>query len=514
MVKGKIMNLNRTLLVGWMLCLAWNMTVAGEKPLTFQQSFQRDEPRLITQLPRVEKWLDDQTYLAYPGSEGSGTAILYKVDARSGAESPFMDWKALSASLPKGLSLERPVERSADYTKALLEKDNDLYFYDISRQQLKHLTHTPAKENTPHLSPNQQWVAFTRDHDLFVVETTSGQEKQLTFDGSETILNGWASWVYYEEILGRRSQYCAFWWSPNSEMIAFLRFDDTPVPQFTLVKADGVHGEVETQRYPKAGDPNPKVRLGIAHVRTGKIVWVDTDPEADHYIAWPFWTPDSKQLLFQWMNRGQDHLILYSAAPETGVNNMVYEERQPSWVEFFEDITFVDGGKSFLLRSNVDGWSHLYHYSMDGKLIKRITQGNWDVRGVEHVDEKNQVVYFSAADMNPVEKHLYRIGLNGKNLRRLTTETGSHTCSVSPHGRFFIDTHNSAAQPSRMVLKDQKGAVLRTIADQKLPLMDEYKLGVTEMFTISSGDGYDLPAKWTLPPDLDFDKKYPVLFEI
>ncbi len=508
------MKLKRKIICAWVLCSAFTVSVAGEKPLTFQQSFLRGEPRLMTQLPRIEKWLDDQTYLAYPGGEGRGNAVLYKVDVRSGAETPFMDWKALSASLPKGLSLERPLARSADLNRALLEKDDDLYYYDISLQQLKQLTRTPAKENTPRLSPDQQWVAYTRDNNLFVTGVTSGVEKQLTLDGSATILNGWASWVYYEEILGRRSQYCAFWWSPNSEMIAFLRFDDATVPVFTLVKADGIHGELEVQRYPKAGDANPKVRLGIAHVRTGRIVWVDTDAEADHYLAWPFWTPDSRQLLFQWMNRGQDHLVLYSAVPETGVKKLIYEERQPSWVEFFEDITFVDGGKSFLLRSNVDGWSHLYHYRVDGTLIRRITRGNWDVRGIEHVDEKKQVIYFSAADMNPVEKHLYRIDFSGKNMRRLTAETGAHTCSVSPHGRFFIDTYNSAAQPGRMVLKEQKGAVLRTIADQKLPAMDEYNLGVTEMFTIPSGDGYDLPAKWTLPPDLDFDKKYPVLFQI
>ncbi len=497
-----------------MIQAVYALGFAADKNLTLQQAFLRDEPRLLKPLPRIETWLDDRTWLAYPAAEMRGNTLLMKVDAVTGAETVFRDWKALSAALPEGFSLERVLERSTDYDKALLEKDNDLYFYDITSSALKRLSETPAAEKTPRFSPDHRRVAFTRDNNLFVTEIASGQEKQLTFDGSATLLNGWASWVYYEEILGRRSQYCAFWWSPNSEMIAFLRFDDSPVPEFTLVKADGIHGEIEVQRYPKAGDPNPGVRLGIAHVRTGDIVWVDSDPEADHYIAWPLWTPDSKQLFFQWMNRGQDHLVIYSAVPESGVIKKVHEERQPSWVEFFEDITFVGDGKNFLLRSTVDGWSHLYLYDINGKLIRRLTQGDWDVRAIERVDEKNRVVYFSAADRDPVEKHLYRVDLNGKNWRRLTTGTGSHTCSVSPHGRHVIDTHSSATEPGRMVLRDHQGRLLRTLAEQRTPLLEEYRLGKTEMFTIPSGDGYDLPAKWTLPPDLDLNKKYPVLFEI
>ena len=137
-------------------------------------------------------------------------------------------------------------------------------------------------------------------------------------------------------------------------MIAFLWFDDSVTPTFPLYRADGTHGELEIERYPKPGDPNPKVKLGIAHLESKEIVWIDTDVDADQYVAWPFWTPDSKQLFFQWMNRGQDHIILYSADPATGQKKLIHEEKQSSWVEFFEDLYFFKNGSGFLLRSDVD----------------------------------------------------------------------------------------------------------------------------------------------------------------
>ncbi|MGQ9561796.1 MAG: S9 family peptidase [Candidatus Oleimicrobiaceae bacterium] len=489
---------------------------AQKKLLTYKQAYEGGEPRLLGQLPRVEGWLDDTHYLERSSQgEGQETKLrLMKVDAATGEATVFLDYEQLNAKLPSGFFLQAAVDHTADYTGFLLHHRDDLYCFCATDGLFKRLTATPGEEKNARFSPDGTKVAYTRDNNLFVLDIRSGLEHQLTNDGSDTVYNGWASWVYYEEILGRASRYAAFWWAPNSQMVAFLRFDDGPVPTFPLFRADGVHGELEITRYPKAGDPNPYVKLGIAHVDEGKIVWVDMDEKADHYIAWPFWTQDSKQLLFQWMNRGQDHLKLLAADPSTGKVHQVYEERQPAWVEFFQDLYFFRDGSGFLLRSSVDGWYHLYLYDMEGKLKRRLTAGEFTVSSISLVDETHRVVYFLGAPKGLPESHLYRVGLDGKGLQRLTSAPGAHRCTVSPQGSFFLDTYSSIEHPSRMELRTTDGALVRTLGDTKLDLLDEYALGRVELFTIPAGDGFDLPAVWVLPPDFDPAKRYPVLFEV
>jgi len=488
---------------------------AQKKKLTYQQVYQRGEPRLLGSLPRIEGWLDDHHYLLVKSDPEDKTKTrLVKVDAATGEESTFLDYQALNEKLPEGFDIQKSAARTDDFGSFLFERKGDLYCFFPQTGMFKRLTATHAPEKNPKFSPNGKYVAYTRDHNLYVIEIETGLEHQLTSDGSELVYNGWASWVYYEEILGRPSRYAAFWWAPNSEMIAFLRFDDSPVPEFPIFRADGVHGELEIQHYPKSGDPNPEVKLGIAHLESGKTVWVDIDENADHYVAWPFWTPDSKQLFFQWMNRGQDHTKIYAADPATGDKTAIYDEKQASWVEFFTDLYFFKDGSGFLLRSDKDGWSHLYYHDLSGRLKRRLTKGEWSVRDIALVDEENQAVYFRRTVNNATETHLYRVDLDGKHLERLTTSPGTHRCRLSPGGSYFIDTYSSITQPSRMELKSTDGQSIRSLGDQKLALMDEYDLGKVELFTIPSGDGYDLPAVWVLPPDFDASRKYPIIFRV
>lgn len=496
--------------------LSVGTSFAQKKKLTYAQAYQGAGPRLLGDLPRLQGWLDDDHYLEFKSEkEGDETkSCLMKVNAATGEETIFMDYDAYKDKLPEGFSLQRPTGRTEDYTGFVFERKNDLYCFSRKTGVFKQLTSTPSEEKNPTFSPDGKKIAYTRDHDLYVLDVETGLEHQLTSDGSDTIYNGWAAWVYFEEILGRGSQYSAFWWAPSSEMIAFLRFDDRLVPTFPLYRADGVHGELEIAHYPKPGDPNPKVRLGIAHLEKGSIVWVDTDENADHYVAWPFWTPDSKQLFFQWMKRSQDNIKIYVADPETGKKKEIYNEKQSSWVTFFQDLTFFQDGSGFLLHSDVDGWAHLYIYDMNGVLKKRLTEGAWSVRSIALVDEKNKTIYFHGSQKKSTESHLYSVDFTGKNLKQLTKAEGSHRCQVSAGGTYFIDSYSNIRQPTRMELWSTKAKSIRTLGDQKLPLMDEYDLDKVELFTIPSGDGYDLPAVWTLPPDFDKSKKYPVIFSI
>ncbi|MFQ5750522.1 MAG: S9 family peptidase [bacterium] len=497
------------------LCAIVTTGWTQKKMLTYQQVYRRGEPKLLGSLPRIQGWLDDQHYLELKSDKEDKTKTqLMKVNAATGEESIFLDYQALNEKLPKGFTMQRSAARTKDFTGFVFNQKNDLYYFSIRTEEFKRLTATASPENNPKFSPDGKLIAYTREHNLYVIEVATGLEHQLTNDGSDVVYNGWASWVYYEEILGRSSRYAAFWWAPNSEMIAFMRFDDSPVPEFPIFRADGVHGELEIEHYPKPGDANPMVRLGVVHLETGKIDWVDVDEHADHYVAWPFWTPDSKQLFFQWMNRGQDHIKIYSADPLTGEKTEIYDETQISWVDFFTDLYFFKDGSGFLLRTDKDGWSHLYLHDLTGHLKRRLTKGAWRVSNIELVDEKNKTIYFRHTLNNATETHLSRVSFDGKNLKRLTNIAGNHRCMISPAGSYFIDTYSNIKQPTKMDLVSTDGKFIRTLGDQKLALLDEYDLGKVELFTIPSGDGYDLPAIWTLPPNLDKTQKYPVIFQI
>lgn len=486
---------------------------AQDKSLTFNQVYMFGEPRILKQLPRLQGWFDDEHYLMQ--KRDATTSAIVKVDTKTGEETIVLDFNLINPNLDEAeLTAEENIGITKDYTGLLFYDDNDLFFYSVTKNKVTRLTENKDEEKNPMLSPDGKKVAFTRNRDLYVIDVESAKETRLTNDASEVVYNGYASWVYMEEIIGRSLNYRAFWWAPNSEMIAFLRFDDTPVPKFPLYKADGVHGELEWEHYPKPGDPNPLVKMGIAHINTSKIVWIDEDENADQYTAWPFWTPDSKELFYQVLNRDQNDLQILSANPETGKNRMVYQEKSNSWVEFFEDIYILKNNKGFILRSELDGWRHLYYYDMNGKLKKQLTNGQWNVSEIVLVEEKNERIYFEANKGNRLETHLFAVDFNGKNLEQLTKIAGTHNVNVSPAGKYFYDTYSDANTPQKLEVFDSKGKLVKNISDRKTKLFDEYKLGKVELFDIKTEDGFELPAMWILPTDFDLNKKYPVLFSV
>ena len=483
------------------------------KKITYEQAYQNKEPVLLKQMT-IPSWLDDQNYLLRERDEKTRAIRLMKVFAETGEKTLYLDYGALEKDLPAGFDASRHVEASPDYSRLIYNSQNDLYLYMPKTLQFKQLTATPAEEQNPRLSPDAKYLAYTRGNNLYVLDLDGGLEHQITGDGSETVYNGWASWVYYEEILGRSSRYAAFWWSPDSRKIVFLRFDDGPVPKFHIVRSSGVHGDLEIKRYPKSGDPNPRVKLGIASLTENEIVWADFDENADHYVAWPVWLPAGDRLTVQWMNRGQDNIKIYAIDLKTGEKEEIYDEKQPAWVEFFEDLYFFEDGSGFLLRSDLDGWRHLYYYDLAGKLKARLTEGPWQVASIELVDEKNGWVYFHANKENSAAPDLYRVRLDGRGLVRLTKEPGSHRTQVCPGGTYFIDAHSSAATLARQDLYRTDGTFVRNIDQGSTPELAEYVLGKKELFTIPTEDGFELPAYWILPPDFDQNRKYPVLFQV
>ena len=355
-------------------------------------------------------------------------------------------------------------------------------------------------------------VSFVRENNLYVEDLSmQRRERALTRDGSAKILNGRLDWVYQEELYGR-GNFGAYWWSPDSTSIAFLRFDENPVPEFTVVDHIPYRQNVELTPYPKAGDPNPHVKLGVVNAAGGDIRWVDTYKyqPADMLISRVAWTPDSKKVVYQAQNREQTFLDLNFADARDGKSTNIIHETSKAWVAINENPIWLKDG-TFLWASERDGWEHLYHYSADGKLLRQVTDGKWEVRSIQGVDEQNGFIYFTGTQHSHIAPNGYRIKLDGTGLQRLTTTAGSHRIDVSPTYNYFIDVWSDLNTPSQVRLFDASGKLVRVIAENKVDALKQYKLGTPELLQVKTRDGFVMEAMMIKPPDFDPRKKYPVM---
>ncbi|MBI5021574.1 MAG: S9 family peptidase [Ignavibacteriales bacterium] len=494
------------------LCVVSFSTAQEKKSLTFDQIFKNSEPKLIQLLPTISSWADDDHYLETKKKDG--IEKVYSVDALTGKETLYRDINQYKTMVDSEIVVDQPATNNKDYDKLIYAKENDLYYLNVKNKLFKRLTNDSVEEKNPTISPDGNFVAFTRDHNLFTIDLKTGTETQYTFDGNDVVYNGWAAWIYYEEIFGRPSKYKAFWWSPDSRHIVFYRFDEKDVPVFPLYNAEGQHGSLENTRYPKAGDKNPEVKFGIITVEDKKIVWGDFNEKDDQYFGEPFWTPNGDRMITQWMNRQQDTLILYSIDLVTGKRKTIYTEHQPTWVDWVEKITFLKNGKEFFIQSDKSGWMHIYHFSIDGKLINQVTDGKWAVANILYVDEEKKIIYFTARKEVTTNTDFYKINFNGKKLTRLTSGDYSHSVNISPKGKYFISTYSNISTPSCMAIFDNKGNEVRKIANSQTKEFNNYLISKSELFHVPSSDSYNLPVKWTLPINFDETKKYPVLISV
>lgn len=469
----------------------------------------------------ITGWADDTHYLIRK-PDADKKIVTMSVDIRSGASKIVPPSKsereALLESLPAGVTIGMNDIISPDMKSAVIVKENDLWLYTKGDKEIKRLTKDNSQEVNSRFSPDGKKVAYTKNKDLYVYDIQAGKELRLTTDASENVYNGYAAWVYYEEILGRASRYAAFWWSPDGNRLAYLRFDETEVPVFTLNRLDepdGVHGILEVVHYPKPGDPNPIVKMGIADIASGKTTWVKTDYSVDQYIAWPFWTPDSKKLAIQVLNRDQNNLKIILADPLTGDFRQIYEESWKTWIEFHEDIRVMNNNSGFILRSYKNGWENLYYISWDGRQTAQLTNLDFRVTSIDLVDEEMKMIYFTATGTESTDSHAFRVGLDGKNLLQLTNGNGTHNVNISPKGTYYIDTWNSITSTGSIVAYDRKARMVREIYKFEQPAFNPAENAKSEFVKIRTSDGlFDMPGIITYPVNFDPLKKYPVVFNI
>ena len=372
----------------------------------------------------------------------------------------------------------------------------------------------------PTYSPDKKYIAYTLKGDLYSIEVATRKTVRHTHDGSKTILNGYASWVYYEEIFGRPSRYRAFWWSPDSKVIAFYRFDEGKVPMFPIYDAKGQHGTLRETRYPKAGDPSPEVKVGFVSVEGTTDVWADFDPKKDQWFGTPFWDAKGKRLIVPWMDRSQDNMILYSVDPLYGAKASIYSEHQKTWVDWPEQM--LASPKGVYMVRDYEMWQRIYFLSYDGKTF-RYAGDQKNYWGIKLLKLTDKYLFFTArGGQSTTRNDIYRINLRDNKVQRVSFGDYDFIGVNVEDERTVTAMLSNCHTPFRQVqIKisasgDVKESTVKTIFDMKGPQYDNYKIAEREIVWIKLRDGSTVPVSVIWPIDMDRSgaKKYPVKVDI
>jgi len=389
----------------------------------------------------------------------------------------------------------------------LIRANGDLFLVRISSGDWRQLTRTAEDEKQPQVSPDGRRVSFLRGDDLFVLEIESGAVTRLTQEGGESLRNGRLDWVYPEELgLG-----IAHWWSPDSKQIAYLQFDVSRQPFYPHADLLLFGPSPEPQRYPKAGQPNAEVRLGVVGATGGATRWMELGDPRHYLLARVHWAPAGDYLLVQRLNRTQDHLDLLRVNPATGRAQVILSEQDRYWINVDDALSFLRNSAEFIWSSERDGFRHLYRYSSDGKLLGRLTSGEWEVSSVACVDEPGRSVYYLSTEAGPLERQLYAVPLEGGRRRRISTQEGTHSVSMAPGCRYYLDTFSSLTTPTRRTVHASSGKELAVFTESDQTVVRDYDLRPVEIVQVKAPDGAVLYARLIRPAGFQSDRKYPAV---
>ncbi len=503
------------LLVGSRLPSTAAQDSGTREPLTWDHVYGAKRISLPPATPVRLTWLDDESYLQ---REAEGWR---KIDAKTGTSSAWYDEDRVFSSLRSidGIS-EADARRMAagewmdflpDKSLAVFRMGDRLIRVSLTTAETAIVSGVPAEIELTALSPAGNALGFVQGNDVWVADFDTGKVRQLTHDASPTVRNGRADWIYYEEVYNRNWQ--AWRWSPDGKFIAYQQFDDTAVPEFRVSDHTSVQQSFEAEHFPKAGETNPIVRLGIVSVADAKTTWVSTESYTpqDFILAHFNWLPDSSAVYWYAQNRIQTWLDVLVADRQTGVSRKLLTDRTEAWVDNPMDVHFLRDG-SFLIFSERTGWKHLYRVSSDGSSIAAVTTGEWEVRELLAVSRDESSIVISGTRDSRIAENLYRVSLSdpAAPLQRLTPEDGQHTASVSHGGSWIADTASSMTLAPRVVMRDHAGKEVRVLSE-RIPLpSDRYLFGQVEQRDVPMADGSTTRAIFVLPPDFNPSVRYPI----
>ena len=373
------------------------------------------------------------------------------------------------------------------------------------------LTKTEIDEEDPKLSPDGEKILYRSKSNLYLLDLPARKVRQLTTDGTATLLNGQLDWVYPEEL----DLSTAAWWSPDSKQIAFMQFDvshEFVYPQSDLL---GERAVAEPERYPQAGTANALVRIGIITVETGAIKWLDLGETSNSLFARVIWLPDGSQVAVERLNRVQDKLDVLLCDPATGAAHNVLHQESKTWINFTDNLYFLKSRPEFIWTSEADGgFRHIYRYSDKGELLGQLTKGDWEVKTIAAINEAQQKVYFTSSETSPLESQLYVVPLSGGARTRLTPETGVHYIHGNAAGTYFLDSFSNAKQPSSQLLRDTDGATVAILREPDLTPLQQFDILPSEIVEVKSDDGSTLYGRLTMPAGYQAGLKYPLIVEV
>ncbi len=385
-----------------------------------------------------------------------------------------------------------------------------VYAYDLKSQNLIKIY--DEKISLPEFSPDGKMISYVYNNNLYIYDLISGKTTTCTNDGQKNnIIYGATDWVYEEEFALVKG----YEWSPDSKYIAYYRFDERNVKEFSMdIFNQNLYPTQEKFKYPKAGEENSLVSLFILNVKNKKSVKVKEEKNKFEYTPRIYWAKNSSKLCVLKLNRHQNHLKLYFTDPVNGNQNLIYEELDEFYIDIHDNMTFLEDG--FIWTSEKNGFNHLYKFSYDSKKMFQITKGEFEVTNFYGFDEKKEVLYYQSNEKSPLQKHIYSIKIDGSKKRILTELKGVNNASFSSTLEYFINTNSNANNPNNITLNNKKGSIIRVLkTSEKLrKTLSEYNLSKKEFFSFETEYNVSLEGWMIKPPDFDAKKKYPVLMYV
>ncbi|MGE4586992.1 MAG: S9 family peptidase [Mangrovibacterium sp.] len=421
-------------------------------------------------------------------------------------------------------------EFSEDETRLLLTTKTEPVYrrsftaeYYIWNSVTRELTALSAKgrQQVASFSPDGERVAFVRGNNLFVKSLKFGTESQVTFDGKRNeVINGIPDWVYEEEFSYNK----AYAWSPDSRFLAYTRFDESRVREFSIPMYKGKSPELKgserypsayTYKYPKAGEDNAKVSVHVYEIKSKTSVEVDLGETENIYVPRLKWTADGEELAVMRMNRRQDELRVLLANPFTGDSRLFYTEKNDRYIaeDFLDDFIFLPGNDYFVVNSERNGYSHLYLYNRQGFLVRRLTEGDYDVTGFYGYDDRKKIFYYQAAKESPLRREVYYVSLDRKKQGRLSSREGTNSARFSAKFQYYINEFTNLSTPRQLSLHDSRGKLIRVLEDNRelQSRLSGYRIGQKEFFSFTTSEGISLNGWMIKPVAFDPAKKYPVV---
>ena len=502
---------------------------APTKPLTIESLFQPGG--LGGHGPETTEWSPDGTKLTFVERDEKGEkGELWYVDAATGEKKVLVSAEKLASLDPdvNKVKNEREKERLTRYHVAaylwapdskhlMFDSQGQLWLYDLGSETAVQFTSAPDPSGDPKFSPDGNHVAYVRKHNLYVRPVNGKDEKQLTKDTSDNLLNGDIDWVYAEE-LGVRSNY---FWSPDSKEIVFLHMDETSVPTYPITDWMPTHPTVDQEKYPKVGDPNPVVKLGVVDADKGKTRWINLTSDIDTYVPRFGWVKDGV-IWAEVLNRTEDKMDLYFVDAKSGKSRIVLTEETPgAWIDFEHvEVKFLKSTPQFLWPSWRDGNMHIYLYSFDkqnpmagdAKLERQLEKGDYEMLGIAGVDEAAGTVFFEANKDDPRQQHIFSVQLDGTGFKALTTQEGEHYANFSDDGKHYTHMYFGPQTAPTLTLCAVGGTCnpVWKAHDE----IAEYGLRSPEFLEFKADDGTTLYGRLLLPPDGAASGKIPLIVNI